>query len=384
MARKAKPVKHERRKRGTGTVVKRKDGRWQYSYLHNGKRYTGYAASYEEADRLVLEAITEAEKHGFVSERMTVAEYLEEWMKTKQLRANTQDGWSRSIRNRIIPALGKIPLADLQRRDVQSMINSWTSEDLKPSSMRTYFAPLRIAIVEAIQAEIIAHNPCNYIKFPRIEEQDEEEEQQVLTIEQSQMLLSQLEGHWLRPMVLLALATGLRRGELLSLRWSDIDFQTGKLHVRRNVAQISGRGYIEDGPKTRSSRRTLTVPDFALAEIWQHRVQQNKIRLEVSDWQDLDLVFCRKDGTYIEKGTPGYFLDIALRKAGLSDIAFHDLRHSTGSILIALGIDMTTVSKILGHANTGITMRIYAHMLPGRDGDAMNRYNEAFGDKKAN
>lgn len=390
MARKAKPVKHARRKRGKGTVHLRKDGRWQWSYMYNGKRYTGYATSYEEADRLVLAAIADVQKNGFVSQRITVDEWLEEWVKTKEIdgKANSLDIWGRAVRDRLIPALRGIALDDLKRSDVQSLVNAWASEGLKPNTIKTYFSPLHTAIIEAIQSDIIAHNPCNYIKFPKQKHHDDEEEQKALDIDQGKRLLLQMEGHRIRPLVLLALATGLRCGELLALKWKDIDFKAGKLQVRRNVAQIPGKGHIEDSPKTKSGKRTISLPDFALSMLKEHRIEQNAKRLETDDWKDLDLVFCRKDGTHLNKDTPGYYLHIALKEAGLPDMSFHKLRHSAGSILLALGVEITVVSKILGHANPGITMTVYAHMLPHKDEQAMIRYNDAYwqseSEKRAN
>jgi integrase len=386
--RKKEPEKLPRRKRGTGAVHRRKDREdgksWQYSYFVNGVRITGYAETYEEADRLVLAAIAESKRTGAVPTNLTVGEYLGLWLESRtDLRANTRYDWGLIVKGRYAP-IADIPLTDLVRRHVQEkLVDEWTEEGLAPSTIRrVYLVPLKQAIIGAIQDDLISHNPCAYIRYPkteRIEDEEEDEDQVVLNIEQSKALIKQLDGHWLQRMVIVDLALGLRGGELRALKWKDINWEAGTVRVRRNVSQVPGQAPVEDLPKSKRGRRMLTIPDFALTELKQHRIEQNELRLKAGKaWQDLDLVFCQEDGTHIRRNAPGEQLELACKYAGLPRIKFHGLRKSTGSILLALGVDIATVSRILGHAHPGITWSVYAHMLPGRDDDAMDRYGRAF------
>lgn len=386
---KKEPQKPVRRKHGTGSVHQRKtDGRWQYSYMINGARITGYADSYEEADKLVLAAIAESKRTGQAASSLTVGEYLGRWIESRtDLRANTRYDWGLIIRSRLIPVLGHIQLRELTRQPIQDMVNAWDDEGLAMGTIRrVYLAPLKAAIIDAICDGLTSHNPCAYIRFPQpdLEEIEGEDEPVVLDIEQGQALIQQLDGHWLRRVVVIALALGARGGELRALKWKDIDLEAGTVRIRRNVAQIPGQGQIENLPKSKAGMRTLTIPDFALAELKKHRIEQNELRLQEGlKWQDLDLVFCREDGTHIRRHDLGAQLELALKYAQLPRITFHGLRHSAASILLALGVDPATVAKILGHAHAGTTLRVYGHSLPGRGEQAMNTYNDAW-EKQAN
>ncbi len=188
-------------------------------------------------------------------------------------------------------------------------------------------------------------------------------------------------GHKWEALFTLALATGMRQGELLGLKWQDINFSTGTLQVRRILTRVppgaSGkREFRETEPKTQKSRRRITIASLALGALSQHRVRQLEIRLKAGPfWEEHDYVFCTLVGTHLR---PGHVVDEfkkLLKKAGLPAIRFHDLRHSVATLLLSLGVHAKVVQEMLGHTQISMTMDIYSHVLPSMQQDAVSKLN---------
>ncbi len=181
----------------------------------------------------------------------------------------------------------------------------------------------------------------------------------------------------------LALATGLRRGEMMGLKWLDINFDAGVLQVRRILSRVPskmpGKGYVEAEPKTQKSRRSIVIAPFALEALKQHRERQLEAKLQAGTaWQEHDYVFCTSIGTHLNPTRDMLDqLKALLKKAGLPDIRFHDLRHSAATLLLSVGVHPKVVQEVLGHSQISITMDVYSHVLPGMQQDAMSRLNDA-------
>jgi integrase len=185
----------------------------------------------------------------------------------------------------------------------------------------------------------------------------------------------------------LALATGMRRGELLGLKWQDINVTTGVLQVRRALSRLPtqmgrerGDLYIEAEPKTRSGRRSIALPRFAIEALKQHRIRQEAMRQAAGEaWEDHDYVFSTPLGTHLNPGHGVLVqLKVLLKKAGLPDVRFHDLRHSAATLLLSKGVHPKVVQEILGHSEISMTMDIYSHVLPTMQREAMDRLNQEF------
>ena len=181
----------------------------------------------------------------------------------------------------------------------------------------------------------------------------------------------------------LALATGLRRGEILGLKWQDINFSTGKLQVRRILSRVPTKTenrehvYVEAEPKTQKSRRNVVVASFVLDSLREHRVHQLEAKLKAGPlWQEHDYVFCTLLGTHLGPNHVVEELKKLLKQAGLPDIRFHDLRHSAATLLLSLGVHPKVVQELLGHTQISMTMDIYSHVLPGMQEDAINRLHD--------
>lgn len=185
----------------------------------------------------------------------------------------------------------------------------------------------------------------------------------------------------------LALATGMRYGELLGLKWQDVNLDDGTLQVRRTLSRLPtqmgrdrGDLYVEAEPKTKRSRRNIALAGFAIEALKQHRIRQEEMKRSAGDlWEEHDYVFCTPLGKHLNPGHGVLVqLKILLEKAGLPEIRFHDLRHSAATLLLSMGVHPKVVQEILGHSEISMTMDTYSHVLPTMQKDAMVKLNQAF------
>jgi len=200
-------------------------------------------------------------------------------------------------------------------------------------------------------------------------------------MEQAHKLLEAARGHRLEVILMVALTTAMRRGELLGLKWSDIDFENRFLRVRRTLDFLAGYGgYVENEPKTAKARRMIMLPDVVIEALKGHRIQQYELRLKAGvDWKNQDYVFTGLKGGPLN---PRYILKMfnrVLIEAGLQHIPFHNLRHSAATLLLSMGVSPKVVQEILGHSNISMTMDVYGHVLPSMHRDAMDKWDDAFG-----
>src|SRR5258708_32064623 len=198
-------------------------------------------------------------------------------------------------------------------------------------------------------------------------------------MEQAQQLMAAAKGHNMEALFVLALTTGMRRGEILALKWQDINFSQNTLQVRRIFTRAPGNRYIEAEPKTQKRRRSVMLPPFAIDLLKQHRIRQLEVKLQAgAQWQEHDLVFCTSLGTPLNPSKMIDRFNTLLKKAGLSHIRFHDLRHSAATLLLSMGIHPKVVQELLGHNQISMTMDIYSHVLPTMQQEAMSKLNDAF------
>jgi integrase len=177
----------------------------------------------------------------------------------------------------------------------------------------------------------------------------------------------------------LALTTGMRRGELLALRWGDIDFEKGVLYVQRTMSKVAGRGYYERQPKTRASRRKIVLSNVAIEALKEHRLRQEKERREMGDeWCERDIVFCNRSGGFSDPDRVGPKLRVLLKKVGLPTIRFHDLRHSAATILLGKGVHPKVIAELLGHSKVTMTLDTYSHVLPSMLQEAVDKMDDVF------
>lgn len=178
---------------------------------------------------------------------------------------------------------------------------------------------------------------------------------------------------------MLALATGMRRGELLALRWQDIDFKNRSLSVQRSVSRLPG-GHRVSEPKTASGKRRISLPPFVIEALQQQRIRQLETKLKAGPaWEEHDLVFCNIYGRFLNSASLYEFFTSLVKKAGLPHMRFHDLRHSAATILMAMKVPVKVIQELLGHSNITITLNVYGHVLPSMQEEAMDKMERLFG-----
>lgn len=306
--------------------------------------------------------------------RVKAGDYFTYWFSIHEptIRGTSASIYAGYINNRIIPTLGHIPLQKLTIDHLQSFYSSLINEGVKPKSVKDIHMIVNAALGQAVEWGKLGRNPASKAKLPR----ESKKEMQVFNKEQIQALLTFVEGHKLECIVTLALATGMRQGELLALRWSDIDLERKMVQVQRTLTYIPGQGLKESETKTDSGRRSIVLADHAIAVIKKHRAAQLEQRhMAGNKWREHGLVFCSIYGTHTWSANVRHAFVRLLHDAELPIIRFHDLRHSCATALLCMGVHPKVVQEILGHSSVAITMNIYSHVLPSIQQEAMASMN---------
>jgi integrase len=351
-------------------ITKRKDGRWMGRYtVHTPTGTTRkpvYGRTYKEAERKLAVARGDAAR-GIVYDdgNQTVGQYVTRWLSDSAkhaVKATSYRAYESQIRNHIVPALGKIKLSRLTPAHLQALYAARLREGMKPASVRQIHAILHKALEQALRFNLIPTNPASKVDPPKIRQ----EEITPLSAEQASKLLdvTRNERDRFEALYALALTTGLRIGELLGLKWSDMDLDARRLRVSRQL-QRGEEGLIFTEPKA-ASRRTVDLPASTVVTLKRHRKRQVEETLKAGGaYQDNDLLFAGDLGEPIgpEKVTQRAFKPL-LKRAGLPEIRFHDLRHTFATLLLARGVHPTYVQHALGHASVKMTLDRYSHWMP--------------------
>jgi len=228
---------------------------------------------------------------------------------------------------------------------------------------------LREALKHAELWQLIARNPADAVSPPRFPRR----EIPALSVEDTRRLLQQAEGTPWYAIIYLAVATGARLGELLALRWSDMDLDGGVMRIARTAQRITGRGLVYSTPKTPSSSRSVALSPETVRVLSEHRRSQLELRLVLGPaYEDSNLVFAWGNGHPLERGAVRSALKKIARSAGLTPPRFHDLRHTAATLMLVSGVHPKIVSERLGHATIAITLDTYSHVLPDMQRDAAN------------
>lgn len=370
-----------------GSITKhtRKNGRpsWGYCFRAgkdaSGKWHQVTKQGFEtkkEAEEALRTAITEHAKNPAASDPRTFAEFFDTWIREhceRHCEPTTVEGYLKKGAYAKLH-FGDIQLTKLTVLQIESALNKLrehggmktkaepAGRPLAPKTVREVAAVVNATFNVAIRWGVLDFNPMIRVTLPRMEKK----EPKALEKSQLEWFLSGVEGHeWLEPLLALDAATGCRRGELLALQWTDIDFEIGALSVTKSLAQTKKCGIFIKLPKGRKVRR-FSLPASTLDMLKAHRANQAKTReLFGGNYRaDLDLVFATPEGEYLKPNSVTAKVSLLARKLGFpKGVSLHTLRHTHGSHLLSLGVPLPTVSKRLGHANTHITAETYSHSL---------------------
>ena len=376
-------TKRKRRGQGEGSIYYREDEkRWVASFIgEDGKRRYRSGKTRKEAYEKFQQALQEQKQGKLITgTHQTLRQYLEYWLdavcKPPALRISSYEKYRKLINTYILPALGHIPLQKLTPQHVQALYRKKGDDGLSSKMINSIHGVLHKALGNAVRWNLVSRNICDLVSPPRIVKPTIES----LTMEQAHKLLEAVRGHRLEVLLIVALTTGIRRGELLALRWSEVDLEEQRIQVRRTVDYITRYGYVETEPKTAAGKRLIALPYFVANILKQHRLQQLEAKLKVGRaWEDRDLVFTDLHGGYFNPRYLGKLFDKVLAETGLPHMRFHDLRHSAATLLLSMGVHLKVVQEILGHSTITMTADIYSHVLPSMQEDAMGKWDDEFG-----
>jgi len=371
--------KRKRRGNNEGSIFQRADGQWTATIAighdANGKRKrrTVYGKTRGEvAEKLTRLQGQKLDGTLCDDERLTVGEYLPRWLEDSArptIKENTYDNYETMIRVHIAKHIGGVKLAKLSPAHVQGMYSVMERGGASGRVRLLCHAVLRRSLKQAVRWQLVIRNVCDAVDPPKVEKR----EIQPLTVEQSQKLLAEVRGDRMEAVYVLALTAGLRQGELLGLKWNDIDLQAGTVSVQRTLRLKAGR-VIVTSPKSAKGRRLVELPSMTVDAIQDHRK-----RMLADGHAGCEWVFCNEAGNPVDKNNlVRRSFKPTLKRAELPPIRFHDLRHTHATLLLLQGEHPEVVQERLGHANIAMTLDIYSHVLPSMQRGAADRLGDMF------
>lgn len=352
-----------RRVRGDGTTYQRKDGRWSGEItLPDGKRRQVYGRSEAEIKTKLKKLVDDFEETKRPKDGPeTLGAYLQEWLEdtvSEGTRERTFIRYEEICRLHIVPTLGHLPLRDLARHHLQTLYRNKRKEGLSKQTVKHIHDVLRNALNVAVDSKYLDENVVLVAKPPRL---PKVKKKKGIPIETAIRILTLVQQErWLDCPVTLALQFGIREGELLALRWANVDFEVGIIRVEEQVQRIKKKGLKVVDTKPLTECHEVPLTELAKKALARQKARIDAMRIAAGDkWVERDLVMPNTIGKPMEARNLIRRFDAFLAKHQLPDMVFHHLRHSTGGLLTRLGVPIQTVSQILGHADISITARFY-------------------------
>ena len=366
-----------KRGQNEGSIRKRKDGTWEarvtIGISADGKqqRKSLYGKTRQEVSAKMTDLLNNLQK-GIITNptEMTLAEWLDFYMleyKKQYVKPTTYNNYTVKVKNHIKPAIGHYKLKALRQDIIQKFVNSLSGKGLAPSTVIDIFKVLSNALETAVDDGLIVRNVANRVKLPKTTKP----QITVLTQEQQNAFVEQAKVTYMGVVYIFDLCTGMRLGELLGLKWQDIDFEQNQLHIKRIIRKVKDpdnpeeHGHLEFGtPKTPTSERIIPLNETAikvLADVWEQQ-EKNKEKANTA-YEDNDLVFCTQLGRPLDPNNIRRTCYSICAKIGVSNIHPHCLRHTFATRGAENNVDVRVMQKFLGHATIKETADTYTHVL---------------------
>lgn len=384
--------RRQRRGRGEGSVYRRKDGTWCAILTlgeSDGKRIRKavYGRTRQDViDKLAAMQLKRLEGRPVLDSSMRLDDYLKRWLTDvagPRLRPSTYSSYQDNIRRHINPTLGHIHLNKLTPSHVREFIAAKRLEPsrrgtpLSPQTIRYMHGILRSALNDAMRDELLSRNVVQLVRPPGPSETDYVPE--FLDADQARLLLAAAAETRLEAMWRLAITGGLRQGEILALRWDDVDLDNGLLTVRRSLRRYVGDGIVDGEPKSKNSRRTMRIGANMVAALRQHHRGQAAERLAMGErWVDSGRVFTTPIGSTLDPRNVLRDFKELCKTAGVPVMRFHSLRHTCATLMLAEGEPLEVIADRLGHGDTRVTSQVYAHIIDGLRQRAADRLDVMF------
>lgn len=383
-----------KRANGEGSIGKYKDGwrsRIMIGYDEDGKpiRKEFYGKTQKEAKEKLEQFKKQYLMQNIVVDDKTTVEqwfytYIFEYKQNK-IKPSSFERYEGLYRNYILDSeLGMTTLSKLNVTIIQKYYNSLLEKGVPASTIKSINQHLKPCLGEAEKQDYIRKNYAKMIELPKISKENKLE---ILTLDQQRQFLKAIEGHKLQMLFLIALGTGLRLGEILGLKWSDIDFKSETLTVRRTLKRVGfinkdlDKDYkvIEQEPKTNTSYRTVPIPRDVFIKLREHKKKQNAEILKVGElYHNNNYIFCNEVGYALDSKRPTRNLQSILKKLDIEPIKFHGLRKTYATRLFEAGVPPKTVQTLMGHADIAMTLNIYTQVMDEVKVEAVDKINNLF------
>ena len=382
-----------KRGNGEGSVCRRPDGRWQGS-ITIGRDDRGrlirkyfYGKTRKETSEKLNRAIEELRDNRFInkSDNPTVEQWCHEWLwsyKRNSVKQKTFDQYETILRTHIIPDIGDIRLADLKTMHIQRIINKMYDSGLSHRTIEVMKIVMHAALKQAQRNKLVGENVCENVVLPR----KQPKRIRVLNEDEQTKLIAALKDNYIGRGLLFALYTGMRRGEVLALKWSDYDKNEKTISITKALSRV--RTYNKNGnktmltvttPKTDTSIRTVPLIDKAVELLAEHKRKQERYMELVGDYYtDNDLIFSSSRGDYLDPGNFNRKLNKTVKNIGIAQISLHALRHSFATRGLEAEVSLKAMQELLGHSSITVTGDIYTHILKEQKRKEISKLNDVF------
>ena len=374
---------------------------WRLAYdvpSNTGKRrqvFRGFSGSKKDAEAYLRKLIHEADRGGVQPHSITVGQFLEQWLSEiepsirpnsyyEEVSRKTHERYTQMVMNNIKPVLGDIRLQKLETSHIQVawkqlLENGNTQIDggLKPKTVRNIHGVLTKALGYAKLNKYVSGLATEGVKLPKVERR----KISILDRQQSLELIRALDGHWIQPVVIIALTTGMRQGEIVALKWSDVDFEKKTLRIERSMSLTKAEGLKLKSPKTEAGKRTISLSQLSVDALRRVSAKQSEKRLRLrlvksNDSMVFDRLLHGTDDGFLSPQFIGNTYRRLMSRMDLPNVGFHGLRHTHISQLLLAGHPIKVVSARAGHASVSMTLDIYGHLLPTSDADMMAAFDK--------